>query len=81
MKFREAMLGDLIIGLTALFSAIAMIFYVWGKVLILASGEGYIILMPKGLFEIMLAMVILGLVAGYEIGRYVEFSKKRLAEK
>jgi hypothetical protein len=81
--FGEARLRNLIMGLITLFSAIAMILFTHGYTSGMAPG-GEIIIVSEGLIILMLCMLILGLMAGYEIGRYVEMEfgkRRRLAGK
>jgi len=87
LYWSEGRVRDLIGGIISIFAAIGIIilFYgaLWGKFSEVRQGEQVIITNPNGFTSVMVtvffALVILSVLGGFEIGRYVqtEFTKRR----
>lgn len=83
--FGEAGVSNLLLGVILIVVALGLILYGYGYLSGMASGEGNIVLTTEGISGLPLAMfllLVLGIVGGYEIGRYVQtqFTKRRKRE-
>lgn len=80
--FGEAGVSNLLLGVILICGALSLMLYMWAALSGIVSGEFDIVGETEGISNFYLAMlllVVLSIVGGYEIGRYVqtEFTKRR----
>ena len=83
--FGEAGVSNLLLGVILICGALSLMLYMWAFLSGVVSGEFDIVGETEGIsnfFLVMLLLVVLSIVGGYEIGRYVQtqFNMRRKSE-